>query len=115
MKLNLKYNATRVDEIEQEKKLPIEECLQDTSINNIALFIRKGLVDENGATGVSKAKALDIIDQYLAEDEKTNLVFDIMEALVDGGFLTKELNVKALREKVATISTQNINEAMEKM
>ena len=114
MKLNLKFNATKVDEIEQERKLPIEECLQDTSINNLSLFIRKGLIDENGASGASKAKALDIIDQYLQEDEKTNLVFDIMEALVEGGFLTRQLDVKALREKVAERSTQ-VQETIEEM
>ena len=31
-KLNLKYNATKVDEIEQARKLPIENCITDTSI-----------------------------------------------------------------------------------
>ena len=115
MKLNLKYTATKVDEIEQERKLPIEECLQDTSISNIALFIRKGLVDENGATGISKQKALDIIDQYLEADEKTNLVFDIMEALVNGGFLTRELNVTELRNKVMEQSTQMLNEKIKEI
>ena len=29
MKLNLKFNATKVDEIEQNKKLPIENCIAD--------------------------------------------------------------------------------------
>lgn len=41
MKLNLKYNATKVDEIEQSKKLPIENCIADTTIGNLALFIQK--------------------------------------------------------------------------
>ena len=106
MKLNVKYNALKIDEIEQTKKLPIEECLQDTSINNIALFIQKGYVNDNGTIGTSRSVAMDIIDKYLQENEKTDLVFDIMEALVEAGFLTKELNVAELRGKVTEKSTQ---------
>ena len=98
MKLNLKYNATRVDEIEQAKKKPIEECIGDTTVSNLVLFIQKGLIDDNGLHGVSKSVAIDVIDKYLAENDKDELVFDIMEALCDGGFLSRELDVAKLRE-----------------
>ena len=43
MKLNLKYNASNVDEIEQAKKLPIENCIADTTVTNLALFITSKL------------------------------------------------------------------------
>lgn len=115
MKLNLKYNATKVDEIEQAKKQPIEQCIGDTSIGNIALFIQKGLVDDNGIHGVSKSVALDTIDTYLSEKDKDELVMDIMEALIDGGFLSRELDVKKLRELKATRTAQikeEINKAI---
>lgn len=98
MKLNLKYNATKVDEIEQAKKASIEQCIQDTSIAGLALFIQKGLVDNNGVHGVSKAVAMSTIDEYLKDNDKEELVMDIMQALIDGGFLSKELDVKKLRE-----------------
>lgn len=98
MKLNLKYNATKVDEIEQAKKASIEQCIQDTSIAGLALFIQKGLVDDNGVHGVSKAVAMSTIDEYLKDNDKEELVMDIMQALIDGGFLSKELDVKKLRE-----------------
>jgi len=87
MKLNLKYNAMKVDEIEQAKKLPIENCIADTTIGNLALFIQKGLIDDNGNHGVSKNVAMDIINNYLAEYDKDELVMDIMEALINGGFV----------------------------
>lgn len=97
-KLNLKYNATRVDEIEQARQLPIENCITDTSIGMLCMFIQKGLVDDNGQHGVSKAVAMSIIDAYLEESDKDNLVLDIMEALVNGGFLSRQVDVAKLRE-----------------
>jgi len=111
MKLNLKYTATKVDEIEQTKKLPIENCIADTTIGNLALFIQKGLVDENGTHGVSKAVAISTIDTYLAENDKDELVMDIMEALCNGGFLSRELDVAKMRE----VNSKRIAQAKEKI
>ena len=98
MKLNLKFNAIRVDEIEKAKGLSIENCIGDDTINNLALFIQKGLIDDNGRHGVSRTVALDTIDKYLAEHDKTELVLDITEALVDAGFLSRSLDVAKMRE-----------------
>jgi len=97
MKLNLKYNAMKVDEIEQAKKLPIENCIADTTIGNLALFIQKGLIDDNGNHGVSKNVAMDIINNYLAEYDKDELVMDIMEALINGGFLSRDVDLAKIR------------------
>lgn len=111
-KLNLKYNATKVDEIEQTKKLPIENCIADTTVGNLALFIQKGLVDDNGNHGVSRAVAIDVIDKYLAEKDKDELVMDIMEALIDGGFLSRDLDLTKVRELKAKRQAQ-VNEQIE--
>jgi hypothetical protein len=113
MKLNLKYNATRVDEIEQAKNLPIENCIADTTIGNLTLFVQKGLVGENGV-GIGKAKALSVIDEYLAENDKDELVMDIVEALCDGGFLSRELDLTKLRE-AKTKRQAKMNEELEKL
>lgn len=106
MKLNLKYTATRVDEIEQAKKLPIENCIADTTIGNLALFIQKGLISENDVYGVSKAVAIDTIDKYLSEHDKDELVMDIMEALINGGFLSRDLDLAKVRELKAKRQAQ---------
>lgn len=106
MELNLKYNAVKVDEIEQAKKQSIENCISDTTVGNLALFIQKGLVDDNGVHGVSRAVAIDTIDKYLAEKDKEELVMDIMEALIKGGFLSRELDVKKLKELKAKRQAQ---------
>lgn len=98
MKLNLKYNAIKVDEIEQIRKLPIENCLSDTSISMLALFLQKGIIDDNGIHGVSKSVAMDIIEKYLETNDKNDLILEIMEALVKGGFLSKELDVEKVKQ-----------------
>ena len=105
-KLNLKFNATKVDEIEQSKKLPIENCISDTTIGNIALFIQKGLIDDNGVHGVSKTVAFKVIEEYLAEKDKDELVMDIMEALINGGFLSRDLDLAKVRELKAKRQAQ---------
>lgn len=98
MELKFKFNATNVDEIEQSRKLPIENCATDTSVSSMVLFMQKGLIDENGKVGVSRSVALDTIDKYLAEHDKTELLMDIMEGLVEAGFLSKELDVEKIRQ-----------------
>ena len=114
MKLNLKYNAIKVDEIEQSKKLPIENCIADTTIGNLSLFIQKGLIDDNGIHGVSKNVAIDTIDKYLAENDKDELVMDIMEALIEGGFLSRDLDLAKLREVKAKRQAQ-VKEELENL
>ena len=117
MTLNLKYNATRVDEIEQTKKLPIENCIADTTIGNLTLFIQKGLIDDNGNHGVSKAVAMSTIDKYLEEKDKDELVMDIMEALMVGGFLSRDLDLTKVRELKVKRQEQinkEINNALKK-
>lgn len=106
MKLNLKYNATKVDEIEQAKKLPIENCIADNTIGNLALFIQKGLIDDNGIHGVSRKVAIDTIDTYLVDNDKDELLFEIMEALMNGGFLSRDVDL----EKVRALKTKRQEE-----
>lgn len=113
MKLNLKYNATTVDEIEQSKKLPIENCVADNTIGNLALFIQKGLVNESGHVGVSKSVAMSTIDSYLAENDKDELLMDIMQALMDGGFLSRDVNLEKVKELKAKRKAQ-VNEELDK-
>lgn len=112
MKLNLKYNATTVDEIEQSKKLPIENCIADNTIGNLALFIQKGLVNDNGNIGVSRNVAMSTIDEYLAEHDKDELLMDIMEALMNGGFLSRVVDIEKVKELKRQRATQ-VNEQLD--
>ena len=112
MKLNLKFTASKVDEIEQSKQLPIENCVADNTINNLALFIQKGLVNYSDGVGVSKTKALSVIDEYLAENDKDELLMDIMEALMNGGFLSRDVDLAKVRDLKAKRQAM-LNEELE--
>ena len=114
MKLNLKYTALKVDEIEQAKNLPIENCIADTTVKNLALFIQKGYVNDSGSVGVSHSQALTIIDEYLEKNDKDELVMDIMEALINGGFLSRELDLNKVRE-LKTKRQEQLNEELNKI
>lgn len=105
-KLNFKFTAQGVDEIEKARQLPIQNCISDSSINMLALFLQKGLIDDNGRNGVSRAVALDTIDKYLEESDIDNLIFDITEALVNAGFLSRELDIAKMREKKNSVIAQ---------
>lgn len=109
-KLVLKYNATRVDDIEKAKGLPIENCIADNTIGNLALFLMKGLVGNDGNVGVSRNVAIETIDEYLKEKDKDELLLDITEALVDSGFLSRMLDVAKMRELKATRTAKLMEE-----
>ena len=112
MKLVFKFTATIVDEIEKTKGLAIENCIGDNTINNLALIISKALVNENGNTGISRAVALSKIDEYLQENDKDNLLLDIVEALVEAGFLSRTLEVdkmRGIKEKKATQMNEQLS------
>ena len=106
MKINFKFNATIVDEIEQAKgKLPIENIVTDTTLSNLALFVMKAGIDDDGKVGFTKNSALRMIDEYLEDEnnDKNTLAFDIMEALADAGFLSRQMDVKAFRQQQETL------------
>lgn len=107
--MELKYNAIKVDEIERIKKQPIEQCISDSSISNIALFVQKGMEDIK--TTVTREQAFKAIDEYLAEHDKEDLVLDIMEALINAGFLSREIDVQAIRANKSEL----IQEAMKQI
>ncbi len=114
MKMNFKFTASIVDEIEKAKGLPIENCIADNTISNLALIISKALVNESGITGVSRNVALSKIDEYLKEADTYELVLDITESLISDGFLSRTLDVNKMRELAKKRQTQ-VNEQLDNM
>lgn len=114
MGLNLKFTATKIDEIEKIKGTAIENCVSDNSINGIATILQKSLVDDNGIHGVSRAVAISTIDKYLEDKDKDDLVLDIVEALVRDGFLSRQLDVQAMRD-VKTKKAQELKNTLAEM
>lgn len=97
-KLKLKFTAKSVASIEEEMGLPIAQCAIDNKISNMVLFIQKGYVKENDKLGIDYENAMNIIDEYLKNSDTDELLFDIIESLVDGGFISRKLDIKKLRK-----------------
>ena len=49
---------------------------------------------------------MDVIDKYLEESDKDELVLDIMEALCNGGFLSRQMDVEKMRQAMSKRITQ---------
>lgn len=98
--MQFKFKASTVDAIEKATGESIGNAITIVTIGNIAQFIEKALVNDDGRVGVSRSVALNKIDDYL-EDETNDLdglVLDITEALVRDGFLSRDLSVEKMRE-----------------
>lgn len=114
MELNIKFTASKVDEIEQASKKSIEECVSDTRVSMLTLFIQKGYVSDDGTVGVKHAEAIEIMDKYLEQHDKNELLLDIMEALMNAGFLSRELDVNKVRNLIKKKS-EVANEQLDNM
>lgn len=111
MKLDLRFNAKIVDQIERKYNVSIEQLLGNTSVQNLAYFIEKAHYDEDrDRSGVSNDKSYEILDEFLKENDKEEALFQIMESLQTAGFLSRKLDVKKMRqaveEKTADIETE---------
>lgn len=107
--MELKFNAMKIDQIEKIKKQPIEQCIADTTINNIVIFVQKGLSNER--EDISRDEALEEIDEYLKEKDKDDLVLDIMDALINAGFLSRQIDMSKIRQE----KTKAMQDAMKNL
>lgn len=110
MKIPLKFTAKIVDQIEKNKNNSIESLLGSTSISTLTYFIEKAFLnEETDRIGVSNDTAMETLEAYLLENDKEDLLLDIMEALQVGGFLSRKVNVndmrKALEDKTGELET----------
>ena len=94
MKMNLRFNALKVAELEKTFNQPIENIISDMRLDTLATIVSKGYVDEeNDKVGCSISVAYDKITEYLKESEngKQDLVLDIIDEFIEEGFLPKAM------------------------
>lgn len=107
-KLNLKFNATIVDQIEKAAGVPIENCVGDTRVQSITRILKFAMIDHNtGTAGVSQTVAMDTLDHYLEQEgvDRFDLLIDITEQLVADGFLPQTVDTDKMRERKASGQT----------
>lgn len=106
--MDFKYRAKDIEKIEKAKNEQIGKIAVDGTISSIALLIKYG-------TDCSLDRAYDIIDEEREKGKDTEeLVLEIVEALTNQGFLTKELNIEKMKKaKASQMEMANIQ--LEKM
>lgn len=113
-KLDLRFSAKIVDQIERKYNVSIEQLLGNTSVQNLAYFIEKAQYDdERDRVGVHNEKSYDILDEFLKDNDKEEALFQIMESLQTAGFLSRKLDVPKMRQAV-TDKTSDIQSQLDK-
>lgn len=100
-KLSLKFTARNVDAIEQATGQAIEHAVASTTVRNITLLLKHALVDENTQqAGVSTTVAQDKLQNQLDNGrDRYDIILDIMEALIQAGFLPKSVDTESIRKR----------------
>lgn len=75
MKMNLRFNAMKIAELEKTFNQPIENIISDMRLETIATIVSKGFYDEeNEKNGCSMNVAYDKISEYLKESEMVSKI-----------------------------------------
>jgi len=93
--INLKFNAMKIAEIEDEKNDSVIVLLQSFKLSILALFIEKG-------ANISRDESYKKIDEYLASGKSTEeLYIDVLEAVQKNGFLPKMMDCDQMRKSLS--------------
>lgn len=107
----LKFTARVVDKIERQYGVSIEELLGNTSVRNLAFFIEKAYYNEDeDKIGVNNEESYRLLESYLENHDKEDLLMDIMEALQTSGFLSRKIKVDEMRESIKTKTEEAMQE-----
>lgn len=92
--INLKFNAMKIAEIEDEKNSPLTAMIDDLKLSTLALFIEKG-------GDLSREEAYRKIDEELSAGKETQeILLDILEMVQRDGFLPKIIDIQTIREQI---------------
>jgi hypothetical protein len=97
----LKFTARIVDKIERKYNVSIESLLGDTSVRSLAFFIEQSYYDEENETiGANNEKSFTLLENYLKNNDKEDLLMYIMECLQQGGFLSRKIDIDQMRSNI---------------
>nr|DAY26594.1 MAG TPA: tail assembly chaperone protein [Caudoviricetes sp.] len=111
--MKLKFRAIDITEIEEERGIPLISIINDTRIQSLALFVKKGLRKLDGSE-YSTEEIYQKIDEYLSKKDTDELLFEITEALQKGGFLPRRMKLKEIFDLKETI-VQEVTKTMKEI
>ena len=101
-KLNLKFTARDVAAVEEALDGSLEKIIASFKLTTLIQFLMVGLRDKDGnKLNLDEDKTFDIVDQKIKEFGKIELQIQVIDALIEAGFLPKAVDTSQMR---ATLS-----------
>lgn len=97
-KLNLKFTARDVAAVEEALDSSLEKAIASFKLTTLIQFLMVGMRDKNGEKlNLDEDKAFDIVDEAIKEHGKIELQIEVIDALIESGFLPKAIDTNQIR------------------
>ena len=116
-KLNLKFTARDVAAVEEALNGSLEKIIASFRLTTLIQFLMVGLRDKSGnRLNLNEDKTFDLVDDKIKEYGKIELQIEVIDALIEAGFLPKAIDTSKLRTTVseAIAEASKLPEASEK-
>ena len=101
-KLNLKFTARDVAAVEEALNGSLEKIIASFRLTTLIQFLMVGLRDKSGnRLNLDEDKTFDLVDEKIKEYGKIELQIEVIDALIEAGFLPKAIDTSQLRTTVS--------------
>ncbi len=101
-KLNLKFTARDVAAVEEALNGSLEKIIASFRLTTLIQFLMVGLRDKSGnRLNLDEDKTFDLVDEKIKEYGKIELQIEVIDALIEAGFLPKAIDTNHLRTTVS--------------
>ena len=101
-KLNLKFTARDVAAVEEALNGSLEKIIASFRLTTLIQFLMVGLRDKSGnRLNLDEDKTFDLVDEKIKEYGKIELQIEVIDALIEAGFLPKAIDTSHLRTTVS--------------
>lgn len=103
-KLNLKFTARDVAAVEEALNGSLEKIIASFRLTTLIQFLMVGLRDKSGnRLNLDEDKTFDLVDEKIKEYGKIELQIEVIDALIEAGFLPKAIDTSQLRTTVSEV------------
>jgi len=97
-KLNLKFTARDVAAVEEALDGSLEKIIASFRLTTLIQFLMVGLRDKSGnRLNLDEDKTFDLVDEKIKEYGKIELQIEVIDALIEAGFLPKAIDTNQMR------------------
>ena len=101
-KLNLKFTARDVAAVEEALNGSLEKIIASFRLTTLIQFLMVGLRDKSGnRLNLDEDKTFDLVYEKIKEYGKIELQIEVIDALIEAGFLPKAIDTSQLRTTVS--------------